>query len=225
VRTAGSNGDETLRAIRRCAADLIAEHGFEAMNLRQLGDRVGLTASSLYNYIGSKQDLLYGLVRTVMEDLLAAVSDQVLSQEQTMQKFQAFVQLHLQFHIERKNDVRIASTELRSLGPRNRQDIVRLRNRYEAILIRLIRQGCREGVFDVVDAKLATLALIPMLTGVADWYVPGDRLTRGALLKGYVGLSLALVGARKRGIVLLPVELVSQPLEAFARSAAGTPLV
>jgi len=113
----GSDGDQTLRAIRRAAADLIAEHGFEAMNLRQLATRVGITASSLYNYIGSKQDLLYGLIRNVMEDLLEGVDARVLSHSDPVVQFRSFVQLHLQFHIERRNDVLIATTELRSLEP------------------------------------------------------------------------------------------------------------
>ena len=177
------------------------------MSLRQLASRVGLTAGALYNYIGSKQELLYGLVLAVMEDLLAAVNLQVSSQHQTIGKFQAFVQLHLQFHMDRKNDVLIATTELRSLEPDNLRNIIRLRNKYEAILSRLIRQGCRDGVFDVADAKLTTLALLPMLTGVAHWYLPQGRLTREELLEGYVGLALALVGAERKKVALLSVEL------------------
>lgn len=207
MRTVGSNGELTLRSIRRCAADLIAEHGFAAMSVRQLAARVGLTAGSLYNYIGSKQDLLYGLVRAVMEDLLRAVDEQVLCQPRARDQFQAFVQLHLQFHIQRKNDVLIATTELRSLDPGNRRDIVRLRNKYEAILSQLIKRGCREGVFDVADAKLATLALIPMLTGIAHWYAPGGRLAQADLLGDYVSLSLALVGAQRKKVALLSLDL------------------
>jgi AcrR family transcriptional regulator len=218
MRRAGSKGNETLRSIRRSAADLIAEHGFEAMNLRQLASRVGLTAGSLYNYIGSKQDLLHGLVRAVMEDLLSAVNEQVFPHQQTIGRFQAFIQLHLQFHIERKNDVLIATTELRSLEPHNRREIVRLRNQYESMLSRLIKQGCREHLFDTADPKLAALALLQMLTGVAHWYRPGGRLTREALLEGYVGLALALVGAKRKKISLLPVELVTRSRDALTRA-------
>ena len=195
MRTVGSVGAHTLNSIRRCAADLIAEHGFEAMNLRQLAARVGITAGSLYNHIGSKQELLFGLLREVMEDLLAAVDERVLTYPDPVSRFQSFVQLHIQFHIEHRNDVLIATTELRSLEPRYRRQIIHLRNRYEAILTRIIRQGCRDRHFHVADAKLTALALLPALTGVAQWYRPGGRLSRDGLLEAYVRLALQLVGA------------------------------
>ena len=212
MRTVGADGDETQRAIRRHGADLISEHGFEAMNLRQLAGRVGIKASSLYNYIGSKQDLLFGLLRDVMEDLLQAVNERVLSQSDPVMQFRSFVQLHLQFHIERCNDVLIATTELRSLEPRNRRHIIHLRNRYEAIISRIIRQGCRGGQFRVADPKLAALALLPMLTGVAQWYRPGGRLNRNALVEAYVRLAMQLVGA-STGHSLSPLPLPDLPSE------------
>ena len=205
MRTVGSDGDQTLRAIRRAAADLIAEHGFEAMNLRQLAARVGLKVGSLYNYIGSKQNILYGLILNVMEDLLETVKVRVLLYEDPLVQFRSFVQLHLQFHIERRNDVLIATTELRSLEPHNLRQIIHLRNRYEATLSQIIRSGCRNGQFQVPDAKLTALALLPMLTGVAQWYRPDQRLSRDTLLELYVRLALQLVGASvEKKLTLLP---------------------
>ena len=204
MRTVGSVGDETARNIRRCAVDLIAEHGFEAMSLRQLADRVGITAGSLYNYIGSKQDLLSGLLQAVMEDLLAAVDSGVLVHRSPLMQFRAFVQLHVQFHVDRKNDVLIATTELRSLTTDNLRKIVKLRNRYEATLVQILKRGCAAREFTVGDTKLAALALIPMLTGVSQWYRPGGRLSRDALVEGYVAICLALVGVPKTKGIALP---------------------
>src|SRR5271154_6195923 len=105
MRTVGSIGHATLRQIRRSAADLIAEHGYEAMNLRQLATRVGIKGGSLYNHIGSKQELLFGLLVEVMEDLQLALKQKVLCHEGPLLQFQAFVQMHIQFHVDRKNDV------------------------------------------------------------------------------------------------------------------------
>jgi AcrR family transcriptional regulator len=206
VRTVGSDGDVTLKLIRRHAADLISEHGFEAMNLRQLARRVGITAGSLYNYIGSKQELLHGLLREVMEDLLDALDRLVVQQPTPLLQLQAFVQLHIQFHVQRRNDVLIATTELRSLEPRNRNSVIHLRNKYEAALSRIIRQGCRDRSFQVTDIKVATVAILPMLTGVALWYRSGGRLSREAMLLGYIRLALSLVGATPtEKLALLPM--------------------
>jgi AcrR family transcriptional regulator len=198
MRTVGSIGEETAKLIRRNAIDLIAEHGYEAMSLRQLANQVGIKAGSLYNHIGSKQDLLCGLLRAVMEDLLASVKSQVLTRRSPLLQFQAFVQLHIQFHVERRNEVLIATTELRSLNPENLRKIVKLRNRYEATLSLILKHGRAARVFSVKDTKMAALALIPLLTGVSQWYRPGGRMSRESLTEEYSRLCLAMVGANRK---------------------------
>jgi AcrR family transcriptional regulator len=198
MRTVGSVGEETVKLIRRAAVDLIAEHGFEAMSLRQLADKVGLTAGSLYNHIGSKQELLSGLLLAVMEDLLAAVASQVLILPNPVSQLKAFIQLHMGFHIDRKNDVLIATTELRSLTPEHYRAIIKLRNRYEAILSRILRRGSARRLFKVSDTKIAALAIIPMLTGVSQWYRANGRFSRDKLIERYVELCLTMVGAPRR---------------------------
>jgi AcrR family transcriptional regulator len=198
MRTVGSVGEETVKQIRRAAVDLIAEHGFEAMSLRQLAEKVGITAGSLYNHIGSKQELLNGLLHAVMEDLLAAVASQVLTLPNPVMQLEAFIQLHMGFHINRKNDVLIATTELRSLTPEHYSSIIKLRNRYEAILSRILRRGRAQRLFKVSDTKIATLAIIPMLTGVSQWYRPNGKFTRDELIERYVELCLTMVGASRR---------------------------
>jgi len=97
-----------LALLRASAGDLIAEHGFEAMSLRQLAARVGLSAASLYNYIGGKQDLVYELLAEMMGDLLDAVAARVVPQVSPwgpLAQLHAFVLLHIQFHVDLKNDV------------------------------------------------------------------------------------------------------------------------
>ena len=77
MRKPGSNGAETLRSLRSAAIELIAEHGYEAMNLRMLGNKVGVTPASFYRYFENKQQLLFSLVEEVTRRLtseLAAIS-------------------------------------------------------------------------------------------------------------------------------------------------------
>ena len=157
-----------------------------------------MTAGSLYNHIGSKQDLLNGLLQAVMEDLLSAVESQVLVLPSPLAQFQAFVQMHMQFHIDRKNDVRIASTELRSLTPDNYRRIVKLRNRYEATLSQILKHGRQRRLFKVADTKMLALAIIPMLTGVSQWYRSDGRFKRDELIGRFVELTLVMVGASRR---------------------------
>ena len=51
-------------------------------------------------------------------------------------------------------------------------------------------------MFTLPDTKLATLALIAMLTGVTNWYREGGRLSRADVEAIYADMALKAVGAR-----------------------------
>lgn len=56
--------------VLRAAMELADESGIDALTMRELGRRLGIEAASLYNHVGSKDDLLDG-----MTDLAAAEID------------------------------------------------------------------------------------------------------------------------------------------------------
>jgi hypothetical protein len=85
--------------------------------------------------------------------------------------------------------------ELRNLEPANFTAIEALRRRYENMLEAILRDGRAAGVFAVPDTKLATLALIAMLTGVTNWYREGGRLGRAEVEAIYAAMALNAVGA------------------------------
>src|SRR6056297_3764959 len=72
ARTQGSHSDITGPRIRAAALSLFARHGYAAVSMRQIAGEVGVQAGALYNYTPDKQTLLFELMRTHMEELLAA---------------------------------------------------------------------------------------------------------------------------------------------------------
>ena len=71
MRAANSNGEETEKAIREAAVKVIAKHGFQAASLREIAKEVGIRAPSLYNYIKSKEKLLYDLLKVPVSAMIA----------------------------------------------------------------------------------------------------------------------------------------------------------
>ena len=67
--------------------------------------------------------------------------------------------------------------ELRNLTPENFEVIERLRRQYEDALEEILSDGVASGDFAVPDTKIATLAVIAMLTGVNTWFREGGRLS------------------------------------------------
>jgi len=189
-RTAGSSGKKTLAAIREAGLDLVHEHGFEAMSLRRLAARVGLQPGSLYNHIETKQDLLFDLIHNHMVTLLASIDQELEGIADPLERLQAFIAFHLTYHIERKREVFIGSSELRSLEPKNRRKIVALRKAYADRLYEILEQGAVNKLFKIEDIRVSTYAILAMLTGICTWYDTKGRIDRKTLIDIHTRLVL-----------------------------------
>ena len=176
ARTTGSHSGITGPKVKEAALSLFAQHGFAAVSMRQIAGEVGVQAGALYNYTPDKQSLLFSLLKGHMDDLLSARSDQE-TPSSAVDQLEQFTKFHIRFHLERPDAVFISYMELRNLSPENFAAIEELRRRYEAELENILIAGRQTGDFVVSDTKIATLAIIAMLTGVNTWYRSGGRLS------------------------------------------------
>ncbi|WP_300517749.1 TetR/AcrR family transcriptional regulator [Aliiroseovarius sp.] len=176
ARKTGSHSEITGPRVRDAALRLFARHGFAAVSMRQIAAEVGVQAGALYLYTKDKQSLLFDLMKSHMEELLDAWAAEP-GGGSPADRLEAFTRFHIRFHLDRPDAVFIAYMELRNLEPDNFAIIEQLRRRYEDGLEAILRDGARAGEFTVPDTKLATWAVIAMLTGVNTWYREGGRLS------------------------------------------------
>lgn len=194
ARKTGSHSDITGPKVRAAAQTLFARHGYAAVSMRQIAGEVGVQAGALYNYTPDKQSLLFDLMKAHMEELLSAWQAEPKG-EGPLERLEAFARFHVRFHLDRPEAVFIAYMELRNLEPGNFEVIEGLRKRYESELEDILREGQEAGVFTLADTKLATLAVIAMLTGVTTWYRDDGRLSRDRVVGIYWNMVRKAVGA------------------------------
>jgi AcrR family transcriptional regulator len=195
MRTPGSNGAETLRNLRSAAIRLLSEHGYEAMNLRMLAKAIGVQVGSLYNYIDSKQQLLFWLLKEAVEGLLAEFDQRLGGIDDPGAQMRDFVAFHLSYHIGHLQESLVLGNEKRSLTPKNYRAISNFERLYTAKVQNIIERGVAAGDFRVADAQVATFALLQMLTSVIRWYQPRGRLGRDELIEVYLNLTFAMLQA------------------------------
>ncbi len=184
ARKTGSHSEITGPRVRAAALKLFARYGYAAVSMRQIAKEVGVQAGALYLYTPDKQTLLFDLMRSHMDELLAAW-EAVDKGRTATDRLEDFVRFHIGFHLDRPDEVFLAYMELRNLEPDNFAVIEGLRHAYEDALETIIRDGQEEGKFQVPDTKLATMAVIAMLTGVTTWYREGGRLSRDRVERIY----------------------------------------
>lgn len=195
ARTAGSDGEKTLAAIRTQALGLIARRGYEAVSMRELAAAVGVQAAALYRYFPTKEDLLFSLMEEHMEALLASWETARPENGDALDGLAAFVRHHVGFHVERRHSTHVSNMELRALSPERLTAILKMRATYEKDLRRILREGAEAGLFALDDPALTAMAIIQMITGVIVWFRPDERLSAADIAETYVSMTLRLVGA------------------------------
>jgi AcrR family transcriptional regulator len=189
-RTKGSSGPRTQEAIRREALRLIYAHGYEGMSLRDLAKEVGILQGSLYNHIETKQALLFSLMEEHMKALLKGLDEELNKTDDPVEQLTAFITFHVEYHMDRREEVYTNNSELRSLEPENLKRIRTLRRAYEKRVIEILDKGVKQGRFKVGNTKVAAFALIAMLTGVCNWYKPGGTMSRSELVSTHTAMAL-----------------------------------
>lgn len=192
ARTTGSHADITGPAIRKAALRLFARSGYAAVSMREIAGEVGVRAGALYLYTPDKQTLLFDLMREHLQDLLAAWH-LVGHHDAPLDRLKSFVCFHIDYHIDRRDEVFLAYMELRNLSEENFDAIQNLRRAYERELEEILNAGQTSGSFDLADVRVMTMAIIAMVTGVNTWYREDGRLDRDHLKKLYWNAVLRMV--------------------------------
>lgn len=198
ARKSGSSGEKTARQLRQAATVLFAQNGYAAVSMRQIAREVGVQAGALYLYTADKQTLLFDLLDQHMHDLLQAWKEHAKPLgEDPVEQLESFVRFHIRFHLPRADEVFISYMELRNLTPENFEVIQSARREYENILHDILRAGQKDGTFMLVDTKVATYAIIAMLTGMNTWYREEGRLSLDMIKETYLDLVLSAAGAKR----------------------------
>jgi AcrR family transcriptional regulator len=179
--------------IRAAALKLVAMHGFQGTGIRQIADEAGISVATLYHYMITKEDLLEELMRESMRHLLDPAQSMFAVVTDPLDRIVRLVDLHVRKHAEENLLSLVGDTEIRSLSPPLRREMVALRDAYQRMWEDAIQDGAGRGIFQVPDVKLAAFALIEMCTGVAYWYSPGGRLSLDEIARSFVKMAISLL--------------------------------
>jgi AcrR family transcriptional regulator len=175
ARMAAAQGSAPTReAIVRAALGLFAEHGYEGTSLRQLAERVGIEAGSLYNHISSKADLLADMIVYAIEEVLTGVQGILESAPQDpAERLRAATAAHIAFHCTQREQVIVLDREFRALPPERAGGVADASARYEAVFADILDAGVSSGAFREHDTRLSTKAILRLGPGTALWFQPG----------------------------------------------------
>jgi len=165
------------QALLRAAARVFRKKGYHATRIQDIADAVGMQKGSLYYYISSKSDLLYGLVEGGLLEMIRAAEAIVATRHTASQKLERLVEMHLRMFNERRDIFGIFLREdMDLLNQSSETDIRRHARRYEDLLDAVLAEGIASGEFAPdIDRRLVIKAIVGMCNGSYTWYRTDGR--------------------------------------------------
>jgi TetR/AcrR family transcriptional regulator, cholesterol catabolism regulator len=170
--TANSRGEDIVHA----AAKLFREFGFNGTSIVDIADAVNLPKGGLYNYINSKEELLYEIITRGIRQFLPALREIKGSKGDPREKFRRAVYTNVFWLAESRDFIGVFLQDKKSLSDRHYKEYIGYRDEVENTFKDIIRQGMKQGVFRKTDIDLITFAVLGMCNGVAQWYHPEGAL-------------------------------------------------
>ncbi|MCL2337708.1 MAG: TetR/AcrR family transcriptional regulator [Firmicutes bacterium] len=196
-----SGGDEdagkktylTRQDVLKAAAGLIRIHGYHGTSTQMIADALGVSKSTFFHHIKSKQDMLFQILQEPLERVYPDLQEIYARQLPPLQKLEAAVTNHILSLAENIEVVTVLLQERDCLKPPYREILEPVRDGYVRIFRLIISDGVNSGAFRPVDPKMAALAILGMCNWLVQWYNPAGEVSIQAIAAMYADFALRLV--------------------------------
>jgi TetR/AcrR family transcriptional regulator, cholesterol catabolism regulator len=174
------------------AARLFGRRGYHATSMRDIGQATGLLAGSLYAHISSKEDLLHRIVLEAAHtflDGLEAIRAEDLTPEDRLRKA---MRAHVAVVASNVDAAWVFHHEWKALTGERREEIRRLRRRYERLWDEIVRD-----LPGAADPRFARLLVLSAANWTYTWYRPDGPLSPDEVADRFTDLLLAGLGTRE----------------------------
>jgi AcrR family transcriptional regulator len=142
------------------AERLIAERGYLAVRLEDIGSAAGVSGPAIYRHFPNKEALLVELLVGISTRLLAGAQTVVSKASDVDAALDGLVDFHLDFALNEPDLIRIQDRDLAQLPERAKRQVRKAQRQYVEIWVDLLRRRNR---IEEADARLMAHAAFGLL--------------------------------------------------------------
>jgi AcrR family transcriptional regulator len=158
----GNDSGSTRDRIFQVAAKIIATKGFANASMRDIAAASGLSVSSIYQYIESKDDLLAQIFESYLNEIKQGVVEASDSGGSAAERLCAAIDANLDRFNRFRVLINIMNREAKSLDAKTRRRVLNHMDGYIQIFRDIVSTGIKEGEFRKVDPELAAHLVLMM---------------------------------------------------------------
>ncbi len=161
TKNAPRSADQTTADIRRQqivegACEVISQKGYAEASVREIAEAAGVSIPSLYQYVKSKEDILFLITKGCMQRLFEEFRETIGAALSADAKIEKAIGDYLSYISDNRRYINLVYRETRSLSRENRERIFEIERALMKEWEEIIRSGVHAGEFNKVDPVLAS---------------------------------------------------------------------
>lgn len=165
------------KQVIRMAAELFKDKGYAAASMRDLAQKLGIEAASLYSHIKSKEEILRTLCFDMAAEFRASLDAVEKMKVSASEKLRIGIEEHVKVMARDLTASAVFMNEHRHLSQPYLREFLLLRINYINRFKKIIEEGIRTGEFKLhIDTKLSVMTLFSSLNWMPLWYSPENSI-------------------------------------------------
>jgi AcrR family transcriptional regulator len=163
-----------LESLLAVAVTVFNERGYDGTSMEDLSRRLGISKSSIYYHVDSKEDLLALALDRALDGLFAVADEVAAGSEPAIERLEHLVRGSVQVLTDRLPYVTLL---LRARGntATERQALAR-RREFDQLVADLVKQAEQDGdIRPDVDPAITARLLFGLVNSLVEWYRPTPR--------------------------------------------------
>jgi|SRR5579871_118659 len=172
----------TAERMLHTAAVLFSRKGYAATSTREIAALLRIQKASLYYHIESKEDLLFTICQSSLEQIRRDVETAIGGVAGPFERIRTLVRAHVESMLRDQEEHAATLSEMRALSEERLAQVIALRDSYEEIVRAVLQDAQDAGVLRRdVPVKFLCLNLLGLMNRVEVWYRPNGPLSPALL--------------------------------------------
>lgn len=155
--------------ILKTAAIMFREKGFAASSMRDLAEKIGIEAASLYNHIQSKAQILEEIIDGVAELCAHHLKELDESNASSLEKIEALIRFHTHMMIHHFEEYSVMVKEWMHLEKEKLARFIEERRTYVKRMEDIVQEGITKGELKPIMPYVAVLNILSSVRGLEFW--------------------------------------------------------
>ncbi|GAB3007544.1 TetR/AcrR family transcriptional regulator [Niabella terrae] len=152
------------------AAAMFRERGYAASSMRDLAEKIGIEAASLYNHISSKSQILEEIIWGVAEDCRKHLDQLEVSRSSNLEKIESLIRFHTNMMLSRFEEYSVMVSEWMHLEGDKLARFAADRRDYVRRMETIVDKGIQSGELKSLMPYVVVLNILSAVRGLEFWH-------------------------------------------------------